>query len=456
MAVNMEITFLGAAQTVTGSKYLLQIGKKTLLIDCGLYQGLKELRLRNWQKFPINPKEIDAILLTHAHIDHSGYIPLLVKNGYRGPIYATSGTHDLCKILLPDSGHLQEEEAEFANRYKYSKHFPALPLYTKQDAIDSLDYFKRVNFNKLLKLDNETTIIYRKAGHIVGAAMIEIHHQGQCITFTGDLGRLNDPVMFPPEQIEKTDYLVIESTYGNRLHEPTHPMDNLEKIINKTVNRGGSVIIPTFAVGRSQSIMYYLSELKKAGRIPDIPVYLDSPMAINATKVFAQHVDEHRLSKHECKATCMVAKYINTVEDSKQIDKGHSPRIIISANGMATGGRILFHLQVFGPDPKNTILFTGFQATGTRGARLLNGEKSIKIHGQYVDINAEVVFLSNTSAHADAGEILLWLESIKQPPKKIFITHGELDAASALKIQIEKKFGWSCMTPQYLDKEILQ
>ncbi|MCB1828326.1 MAG: MBL fold metallo-hydrolase, partial [Coxiellaceae bacterium] len=348
----MQITFLGATETVTGSKYLLTHNNKRVLIDCGLFQGYKELRLRNWAKLPIDPESIDAVLLTHAHIDHSGYIPLLVKNGFKGPIFATEATFDLCKILLPDSGHLQEEDAKRANLYGYTKHKPALPLYTRQDALDALEQFDTVEFARIYPILDGFKVSWHRAGHILGAAMIMVEFDNKKCVFTGDLGRPNDPVMKPPVTIQETDYLVTESTYGNRLHEQTDPKELLKTIINRTTKRGGTVLIPSFAVGRAQMLLYELYLLKLNKDIPDIPIYLDSPMAIDATKLFYQHAKEHRLSKDIALEVCKIATYTNTTDESKAIDNNPMPKVVISASGMMTGGRVLHHLRVFAPDAK--------------------------------------------------------------------------------------------------------
>ena len=452
----MKITFLGAAETVTGSKYLLSFDDKKILIDCGLYQGYKELRLRNWNPLPIDPETIDAVILTHAHIDHTGYIPLFIKNGFKGKIYSTEGTKDLCSILLPDSGHLQEEEAYVANKYGYSKHKPAVPLYTRADGEEALQYFNTIPFNEQIHLTNNFSFQFLPAGHIIGSAFIRIQYKNFSLLFTGDMGRLHDPVMKAPTVIHDIDYLVVESTYGNRLHEPGHPKDSLKTIINETIHRGGTVVIPSFAVGRAQSILHYIYLLKKEGAIPDIPVFLDSPMAINATHILLKHRENLRLTEDECHKLNDIATYVNTPEESKALDNNKMPKIIISASGMATGGRVLFHLRAYASDVRNTILFTGYQAMGTRGARIVAGEKEIKIHGQMITVRAEVKDLSNTSAHSDYNETLKWLSFYQKSPKKIFITHGELKAANSLKEKIEKQFGWSCIVPHYLQSEDLE
>lgn len=452
----MKVTFLGGVGTVTGSKYLLETNAKRVLVDCGLFQGRKEFRLRNWTALPVSPKAIDAVLVTHAHIDHTGYIPLLVKNGFTGPIYATQATIDLCKILLPDSGYLQEDDAKRANRYGYTKHAPALPLYTQEEAIRSLAHFKPVGFGNPLPLFDGLEATWHRAGHILGASFIHCRESdGTRILFSGDIGRLNDPIMKPPVAIEATDYLVIESTYGNRLHERSSPREKIADVINRTAKRGGTVLIPAFAVGRTQAILYYLSRIKEARQIPDLPIYLDSPMAINATHIMRNHPHEHHLSREECAMTCQVAKYINTVDESKWIDSQPFPKVIISASGMATGGRILHHLKVFAPDPRNTILLTGYQAAGTRGASILEGKPEIKVHGERVPIRAKVATISELSAHADYGEILAWMKGFQQPPRKVFITHGDPAASLALKGHIEERFGWLCSIPEYLTAERL-
>lgn len=451
----MDITFLGATETVTGSKYLLSFDSKKILVDCGLFQGRKELRLRNWASLPVAASSIDAVLLTHAHIDHSGYLPLLVKNGFKGPIYCTKGTKDLCEILLPDSGHLQEEEAAFANKNNYSKHHPALPLYTQKEAEIALNYFEATPIHHSLSLSPDFSFQFLPAGHIIGASFIRIQQKNTSILFTGDMGRPHDLVMKPPTIIDDIDYLVVESTYGNRLHEPGSPKEYLKEIINKTTSQGGTVVIPSFAVGRAQAILHYIYLLKKEKAIPDIPVFLDSPMGVNATTILLNHQEELLLSKEECQELSKVATYVNTPEESIAIDHDKSPKIILSASGMATGGRVLFHIRTYGPNPKNTILFTGYQAEGTRGDRLMKGEETIKIHGEMIPIKAEVTFLSNTSAHADYSEILQWLGHFKKAPKKTFITHGEYNAAYSLKEKIQSQFGWPCLVPSYLQRENL-
>lgn len=426
-----------------------------ILVDCGLFQGYKELRLRNWSKLPINPQKIDAVILTHAHIDHSGYIPLLVKQGFTGKVFCTSATEELCEVLLPDSGYLQEEEAFFANKMGYSKHHPALPLYTQQDAVESLKYFSSCDFHKIYNLDNELYFQFHRAGHILGASTIHLKNDHTSIVFSGDLGRPHDPIMLPPEIPPPADYLVLESTYGDRSHDPTDPLENLAAIINRTIKRGGTVVIPAFAVGRAQTLLYFIHQLKSKKIIPDIPVFLDSPMATDATKIFCRHTSEHHLSLEECTKIYGSVTYIHKTEESKELDTLAQPKIIVSASGMATGGRVLHHIKIFASDSRNTILFAGFQAGGTRGDRMIRGEKEVKMLGEAIKINAEVTSLSNLSAHADQNEIVAWLKKFTKSPKKVFITHGEPNSANSLKIQIEKTLNWNCVVPHYLQTENL-
>jgi metallo-beta-lactamase family protein len=444
----MRITFLGATGTVTGSKYLVECGATRVLVDCGLFQGLKQLRLRNRAPLPFEPRELDAVVLTHAHLDHSGYLPLLVKNGFRGPVHCTPATRDLCAILLPDSGHLQEEEADFANRHGFSRHRPALPLYTRADAERCLEQFEPVEVGGE-HVVGDLRFRLHPAGHLLGAAMVHLFGGGTDLLFSGDLGRPNDLLLPPPATIEEASHLVVESTYGNRLHTDTDPLDLLEEVVTSTAARGGSVVIPSFAVGRAQLVLLLLHQLKAAGRIPDIPVFLDSPMAVQATEVFARRVGDHRLDRAECDAVCRTARVTGTVEESKAIDHMRVPRIILSASGMATGGRVLHHLKALGPDPRNTVLFVGFQAAGTRGAAMIAGAKSVKIHGQYIPVRAGVAVLDNISGHADYGEILEWLGRFRRPPRCSFITHGEPVAADALRLRIEEALGWQCKVPEY-------
>ena len=453
----MELTFLGATGTVTGSKYLLTSetesgASKRILIDCGLFQGLKQLRLRNWAVLPINPKEIDAVILTHAHIDHSGYLPLLVKNGFSGKVYCSEATRDLCEVLLLDSAHLQEEEARYANKGGFSKHNPALPLYTQEDAQNALALLTPVDYEKDIDLGDGLILKLFPSGHILGSAFVRIHNKKTSILFSGDIGRPHDILMKAPATIKQADYLVVESTYGNRLHDQTDPKVKLAEVINQTVQRKGVVVIPVFAVGRAQELLYYIHLLKSSGAIDNnIPVYLNSPMAVDATAIFNHFKSEHRLTPEQSYALCHTAHMVNSIEASKQLNETKGPMIILSASGMATGGRVVHHLKAFAPNPNNTILFAGFQAAGTRGAAMLGGAESIKIHGEYVPVRAKVELISNLSAHADFSEIIAWLGGFQSPPKKTFITHGEPVAADAMRLHIEEQLHWRVTVPDYLE-----
>lgn len=448
----MQLQFLGATGTVTGSKYLLQYQSKNILIDCGLFQGFKQLRLRNWKPLPFSPKNIDAVILTHAHIDHSGYLPLLVKNGFTGPIYCSQATQALCQVLLLDSAKLQEEEAQYLNKHTFSKHKPALPLYTREDAQNALQQFQPVDFYNPTKLGGAINFHLLPAGHILGAAMVYIEDGNTSVLFSGDLGRQKDLIMNPPAIVKNADYLIVESTYGNRSHDPSDPLEKLGNIINRTIERGGKVIVPTFAVGRAQLLLYCIHLLKKNGVIPEkLPVYLNSPMAVEATAIFDEHPGEYRLTPEQSEAMCKTAHVVFDVEESKLLNTKKGPLIILAGSGMATGGRIVHHLKTFAPDPKNTILFSGFQAGGTRGAAMLDGAKEIKIHGEYVPVNAEIAIIDNLSAHADANEIITWLKHFDAPPKQTFITHGEPIAADTLRLKIEETLGWEVYVPDYLE-----
>jgi metallo-beta-lactamase family protein len=453
--MTLQLKFLGGVGTVTGSKYLVDTGNARILVDCGLFQGYKQLRLRNWKNLPVDPASIDAVVLTHAHIDHSGYLPVLVKNGFRGKIHCTDATYDLCGILLPDSAYLQEREAERANRYGYSKHKPALPLYGENDVRKTLEMFDTSPFDSPVSVAKGVSATFRLAGHILGAAIVELQASTTKIVFSGDLGRPNDPIMYDPAPVRQADYLLVESTYGNRQHGARDAQDALADIINRTSKRGGTVLIPSFAVGRAQTLLYHLHELKAANRIPDLPVYLDSPMAIDATELFCKHAYCHKLSKTQSLNACHVAKYVHDSEDSKALDYDQMPKIIIAASGMATGGRVLHHLKFYAPDARNTVLFAGFQAGGTRGAAMVAGIDRIKIHGEYHDVRAEIANLHMLSAHADADEIMHWLEGFESPPKQTFIVHGEPDAADALRHRIEEELGWSVIVPEHSETQDL-
>ena len=443
----MKLAFHGAAGTVTGSKTLVSHLDKQVLIDCGLFQGYKNLRLMNWDKFPFDPKGLDAVVLTHAHLDHSGALPLLVKRGFRGPVFATPSTIDVCKILLPDSGRIQEEDAEFSNRHGISKHKPALPLYTEADADRALRRLEPLPFGQPSDVVSGMQARLRRAGHILGASSVELTASGVTVVFSGDLGRPDDPIMREPEPIERADYIVAESTYGDRIHEVSDAEQLLGEVIRRTAARGGIVVIPAFAVGRAQSLLYAIYRLLRRAQIPKLPVYLNSPMAIDMTDMYHRHRAEHRLSAEECSGMCHVATMVRTVEASRELVSQRRPAVIVSASGMATGGRVLHHLKALAPDRRNTIVFAGFQAGGTRGGRIVAGERSIRIHGEMVNVNADVVSLPGMSAHADSNQIVQWLRTAPKPPKGVYLNHGEPTPADALRQRIEHELGWPATVP---------
>lgn len=444
----MRLTFLGAAGTVTGSKYLVQAGGQRVLVDCGLFQGLKSLRARNWGAPPVDPHSLAAVVLTHAHIDHSGYLPLLCKRGYRGPIYCTHGTRDLLRILLPDAGHLQEEEARHANRWGWSKHADAVPLYTRADAERCLPQLKVVPLDEGFEPAPELEASMSRAGHIVGSACVRLEHDGRSVVLTGDVGRPNDPIMKPPAALPAADYLVVESTYGDRRHPSTEALDELQAVLERTFGRGGTVLVPAFAVGRTQHLLHLLATLFESGRVAPVPVYLDSPMAIAATQVFFDSGADQRITRAQCQAMDDIATFAHTPEESKAIDGRSGPMVVISASGMATGGRVLHHLRRFLPDEHNTMLLVGFQAAGTRGRTLADGGDELKIFGSYIPVRAEVCSIESLSAHADWLELVQWLERSGIAPRRTFVTHGEPAASDAFRRRLQERFGWQVDVPE--------
>ena len=470
------IQFLGAAGVVTGSKHLVNVsGDQTgqigfqVLIDCGLFQGQKEWRERNWQRLPIPPAEIEAVILTHAHLDHSGWIPRLVKSGFKGPIYATPATIDLCSILLPDSGHLQEEDAAYYNKTRTSKHAPALPLYTMEEAQRCLEHFQPVDFGEPMQLRPEFGFRFVRAAHILGSCMVEVttaqNGQPVRLLFTGDIGRVRDSEVAPgrvvhsgPTEGETADILVMESTYGNRQHPKTDPRPELARLIRETVQRGGSVVVPAFAVERTQKLLFMLRDLMDQNQIPRVPVHADSPMAIQAVKIFLKHAEEFSEDTKKLIDCCgspleWPGLYFDTtMQDSKKINDVTSPLIIVSSSGMATGGRILHHLMQRLPDSKNLVLFIGFQAPGTRGYTIKSGAKTVKIFGQEVPINAQVAALEQFSDHADTPELLSWLHTFKHVPERTYLVHGEPDASSQLRDAMMKDLGWNVQVAQYMQQ----
>jgi metallo-beta-lactamase family protein len=443
-----SLTFLGAIDTVTGSRYLVDAANARVLIDCGLFQGPKRLRERNWAPLPFEPQSLAAVVLTHAHIDHSGYLPRLCKAGYAGPIYCTRGTRDLLQLLLPDAGHLQEEAAQHANQWGYTKHHPAAPLYTRDEAVRCLDQLVAVEFHTAFAPARGVSAAFSRAGHIVGSACIALQADGTRITFSGDVGRPGDPIMMPPEPLGASDYLVVESTYGDRRHPADDLASALARIITETIERRGVLVVPAFAVGRAQHLLHLIGELRASNRIPGCPIFLDSPMAIDATRLFAEHVGDHALSAAQCAAMGHVARYSQTPDDSKAIDRDGGPMIVISASGMCTGGRVLHHLQRFLPDERSTILFVGFQAAGTRGRSLVEGATELKLLGQYVPVRARIARVDGLSAHADYAELLDWLRAGTLAPRGVFVTHGEPGASDAFRRRLHEGLGWNARVPE--------
>ncbi|MBD3234242.1 MAG: MBL fold metallo-hydrolase [candidate division Zixibacteria bacterium] len=452
------ITFIGATGTVTGSRFLLELEKETLLIDCGLFQGKKEHRLKNWEFFYTSPYEIDRVLLTHAHIDHSGYIPRLCHDGFEGPIHCTYATYDLCDILLKDSAHIQEEDARWANKRGYSKHEPALPLYTVQDAKSALKQFQPQHYGDDLYIQGEYRIKFKDAGHLLGSSFVDIKkvsgNKSRKILFSGDIGRPDPQFLREPSQLFNVDYLVLESTYGNRLHERVDTEGDLVRIINESMGREGVLIIPSFAIGRTQTLLYMLRELEEQKLIPSLPVYVDSPMAIDATGIFKRRISDQSLTSRlltlQGKKIFQPAKLqlCTSRQKSIELNKIKKDAIIIASSGMATGGRVLHHLALRLPDERNTVLFSGHQVTGTRGRHIVEGNPTVKIHGEEIPINAKIESLKGLSGHADYNEILAWLIGFNKPPDKTFIVHGEPEASQALAEKIKGKLGWDVTVPQ--------
>jgi metallo-beta-lactamase family protein len=456
-----KITFLGAAGTVTGSKYLLEAGTKRLLVDCGLFQGSKELQQRNWNPLTVDPATIDWVLLTHAHIDHTGYLPRLVAAGYRGPVYADAATHELCNLLLPDSAHLQEEDAQFAARKGYSSHKQPLPLYTVAQAQQALARFQEIPREDVFTISPEFSVRTHDAGHILGSTWLELtiteNGKKTLVVFSGDIGRYDQVILKDPEPPTRADFLLCESTYGDREHGTGSVADELADVINRVAKRGGVAVIPSFAVGRTQTLMYYLRELDDAQRTPKLPVYVDSPMAVSVTDIYARHHEDHDLdftklerqgdrdplNLHDVHMT-------RAVEDSKKINDVTSPCIIISASGMATGGRVLHHLAKRLPDSRSAVLLVGYQAAATLGRALQDGAQFVRMHGQEVPVRAEIVVLDQLSAHAGRSELLRWLSGFTAPPRQTFLVHGEPSGLEGLRTGIASRYHWPVIVPGYL------
>jgi metallo-beta-lactamase family protein len=464
--MDVRVKFFGGAKSVTGSKYLLQIGHKRVLVDCGLFQGLKELRLRNWDDPAFDPKEIDAVVLTHAHIDHSGYLPRLFKMGYRGPVFCTKATADLLDIMLTDAAKLQEEEAAYAKQKGYSKHADPKPLYDQNDVKTLLPYIQGIEFHEQLAISPDIDITFFVAGHILGAAIVEfiVHgtHQIKRMVFSGDLGRQNDPLMYAPEVRPSADVVFVESTYGNRSLPETWPIQEMASTINQTFSKEGIVMIPAFSVGRTQNILYFIKEMLSKGMIPDdTEVYVDSPMAIAATELYRRHLDAHKITEaylQEDEAFIALRKnliFVRSHEASVYLNQKKKGAIIISASGMMTGGRILHHLANRLPNPQDTLMIVGYQAVGTRGRRIVDGEKTIRLLGMDVPVRCQVLQIPGLSAHADQTELLHWLKHFRERPKWTFLIHGEPDALGDFKSKIEEELGWNPIIPDYLESFLL-
>ncbi len=457
-----QIKFLGAAGTVSGSKYLVDTGETRLLVDYGMFQGVKNLRLLNWQPPPVSPPSVDHVLLTHAHIDHSGMLPVLVREGFMGKIWATSVTAELCEISLLDAAHLQEEDARFANKMAFSKHKPALPLFTTQDAERVMPRLRAVSYEESKTLADGTQIRFLDAGHILGSAIVEVNTKNQGkplrLVFSGDLGRYDALILRDPTPVNQADYLLIESTYGDRVHPMESPVEELASIINETARRGGMIVIPSFAVGRTQTLLYLMRDMKLRGTIPDLPVFVDSPMAQQVTEVFCRHIEDFDDEAQDafrktgkCPILCPGVQFVHTPEESQKINDMRFPAIIVSASGMATGGRILHHLKYRLPDPRNTVLFVGYQSVGTRGQLLKDGARAIKMHGEMIPVRAQIRSIEAFSGHADSTEIMRWLSGFKEPPKLTFVVHGEEESSKALANAIHRSLGWKTHIPEYLE-----
>jgi metallo-beta-lactamase family protein len=452
-----SLTFLGAAGTVTGSQYLLEVDHHRVLVDCGMFQGLKSLRERNWARLPVQPASVQSVVLTHAHLDHCGLLPRLVSNGFGGRIFCTAGTADLCKLVLPDAGRLQEEDARRANRHRYSKHTPALPLFTEHDAADALERMQPFGFNRPMPVAASLEAEFINAGHLLGSAFVRMRRSngsGGTIVFGGDLGRYGRPVLPDPSPGVACDVLLVESTYGDREHPADDDGAQLARIVNETADRKGKLIIPSFAIGRVEEVLYWLKKLEETNRVPVLPVYVDSPMAVQALEFYKRHaheLDHDARPERGERSAFGTARFYPTASprESKQIADVRGSAIVISASGMATGGRVLHHLAAALPDARNTVLFVGFQAEGTRGRRLIEGEKQVKMFGQFVPVNARIERLNAMSAHADAGEILKWLRTFPSAPGITYLVHGEPPAQRALKQRIERELGWNVHIPDY-------
>ena len=450
--IPIKIQFLGAAGTVTGSKYIISAAGKNILIDCGLFQGLKELRLLNWEPLKFPADTIDMVLLTHAHLDHTGYLPILVKEGFSGSINGTGPTLQIAEIILMDSAKIQEEDAERANKYNYSKHTPALALYGIEDVEATLPLFTPKPLNEWISINEEIRYRFNYNGHIIGATFIELQIGERTMVFSGDIGREIDPLLFPPERPEKADILFIEATYGNRFHPDRPVIDALEEMINESTIKNGTIIIPSFSVERAQLLMYLLWKLKKSGKIANIPVYMDSPMGRNVLEVFEQNTTWHKLSLEEYTEMCQKTKSVRTRDETIALAEDNKPKIIIAASGMAAGGRVLTYFAKYLGDPNATILIAGFQAEGTRGRALLDGATEIKLYGKYFKVRAQVKNIEGLSGHADQRELINWLNKIKTKPQQIFITHAEKEGAEGLKAKIKEVYGWDCSIPQLNEK----
>jgi metallo-beta-lactamase family protein len=457
--MDVNVKFLGAAESVTGSRYLIEVDDFRFLFDCGLFQGLKDLRLRNWDDFPVDPATIDCVVISHAHIDHTGYLPKLVKDGFHGPIYCTHPTADLMEIMLLDSAKLQEEEAAYAKRKGYSKHEHPKPLYTEEDAKSVFQLLKSFQYNESIKIHDRVEIIYRDAGHLLGSAITEVLIQGdqqlKKLVFSGDIGRYQQEMLYPPSVIEQADVLFVESTYGNKDNTFDDPTDDFIRIVKDTFDRGGVLLIPAFAVGRTQGILYYLRKLMIEDKIPDVPVYVDSPMAINTTHLFFVHSNflkkTFNLKKYIQEAAPNMVVFVRSPEHSKSLNDIKNRAIIISSSGMMTGGRILHHLYHRLKRKEDTVLIAGFQAEGTRGRRLLDGEKTIRMFGEEVPVNCNIEYISSMSGHADRGELFQWMSGFKEKPKITFTIHGEGNDLQLYAQAIREKFGWNVTVPQYLE-----